>query len=151
MQVKFAKTEQDWRDCFPVMQQLRPQYSLDAFLKQIAVQVDEGYQLAYVTTQTGDLAEQVVAVAGFVISHKLAWGKHMYIDDLVTNEHQRSAGAGKLLLNTLEQYAQEQGCEQLHLDSGVQRFGAHRFYLREGMIISSHHFQLQLGENPSSK
>ena len=28
--------------------------------------------------------------------------------------------------------------------SGVQRFGAHRFYLRHGMNITSHHFQLEL-------
>ncbi len=27
---------------------------------------------------------------------------------------------------------------KLQLDSGVQRFGAHRFYLREGFHISSH-------------
>jgi hypothetical protein len=40
-------------------------------------------------------------------------------------------------------YALEQGCRQLELDSGVQRFGAHRFYLREGFDISSHHFSIE--------
>lgn len=33
---------------------------------------------------------------------------------------------------------------ELHLDSGVQRYGAHRFYLRHGMDITSHHFRLVL-------
>jgi len=31
---------------------------------------------------------------------------------------------------------------QLHLDSGVQRYMAHKFYLREGFIIASHHFSI---------
>ncbi|MGZ5001726.1 MAG: GNAT family N-acetyltransferase, partial [Chthoniobacterales bacterium] len=30
------------------------------------------------------------------------------------------------------------------LDSGVQRFDAHRFYLMKRMKISSHHFSLEL-------
>lgn len=145
MQVKFAQSEQDWRDCFPVMQQLRPQYSLEEFLEQVAVQSKEGYQLAFVMREDSTSVEsKVVAVAGFVIGTKLAWGKHMYIDDLVTDHNQRSTGAGKLLLDTLKQYALEKGCEQLHLDSGVQRFSAHKFYLREGMCIASHHFQIAL-------
>jgi hypothetical protein len=32
------------------------------------------------------------------------------------------------------------------LDSGVQRFGAHRFYLRRRMNITSHHFAIDLRE-----
>jgi hypothetical protein len=34
----------------------------------------------------------------------------------------------------------EPGCGELHLDSGVQRFGAHRVYLKNGFDITSHHF-----------
>jgi hypothetical protein len=44
----------------------------------------------------------------------------------------------------LLQYARSQGCEELHLDSGVQRFGAHRFCLGLRMKISSHHFAIDL-------
>jgi hypothetical protein len=40
--------------------------------------------------------------------------------------------------------ARATGCAKLELDSGVQRFDAHRFYLRKRMIISSHHFSLEL-------
>jgi hypothetical protein len=32
----------------------------------------------------------------------------------------------------------------LHLDSGVRRFDAHRFYLNKRMNISSHHFSMVL-------
>ena len=32
----------------------------------------------------------------------------------------------------------------LDLDSGVQRFPAHRFYLGQGMAITAHHFALDV-------
>jgi hypothetical protein len=36
---------------------------------------------------------------------------------------------------------------RLELDSGVQRFAAHRFYFRERMWISRHHFSLELNDH----
>ena len=36
--------------------------------------------------------------------------------------------------------ARAAGCSVLDLDSGVQRRDAHRFYMREGLTISSFHF-----------
>ena len=36
--------------------------------------------------------------------------------------------------------ARREGCEQLHLDSGVQRYEAHGFYLKNRLHITSHHF-----------
>lgn len=140
MRVKLAQSEHETRRCFPVMQQLRPSFDLMSFLNQVEVQATTGYQLAYVESESAT----VLAVAGFVIGTKLAWGKHLYIDDLVTDADHRSTGAGKVLLDFLLDYASEQGCQQLHLDSGVQRFDAHRFYLREKMHISSHHFHIEL-------
>ncbi len=38
------------------------------------------------------------------------------------------------MISWLKSHARQLGCNQLHLDSGVQRFSAHRFYLREGFI-----------------
>ncbi|MFV8782354.1 GNAT family N-acetyltransferase [Microbulbifer sp. SA54] len=119
--------------------QLRPQYDLDGILAQIHKQQAAGYQLAAVR-ENGKL----LCVAGFVVSEKLAWGKHIYVDDLVSDEQQRSRGAGTLLIRWLAEYAKELGCSQLHLDSGVQRFPAHRFYLREGFDIASHHFSKRI-------
>jgi GNAT superfamily N-acetyltransferase len=102
--------------------------------------MDSGYRLAYV-----EEGSRVAAVAGFRILEGLAWGKFLYVDDLVTDESLRSRGHGRELLRWLADHAREKGCAELHLDSGVQRFGAHRFYLREGMDITSHHFGMKLG------
>jgi hypothetical protein len=48
------------------------------------------------------------------------------------------------LFDWLVDYARTENCKQLTLDSGVQRFAAHRFDLRQRMEITSHHFTLKL-------
>jgi GNAT superfamily N-acetyltransferase len=80
------------------------------------------------------------AVAGWRLGTNLHLGRHLYVEDLVTDPALRSLGHGRALLGHLRELARAQGCAALHLDSGVQRHDAHRFYFREGMHISSHHF-----------
>ena len=137
MQVKLLSEDRELEQIAPVLLELRPQYSQAQLLQQIRKQQADGFQLAWVEEDGA-----VHCVAGFVIAEKLAWQKHLYVDDLVSSEKQRSRGAGKMLMDWLKHYAREQGCQQLHLDSGVQRFAAHRFYLREGFAIASHHFSI---------
>lgn len=137
MKVALASSAQDLKRIAPVLLELRDHYDTDGLLEQIRKQQKDGYQVAYVEADGA-----VLGVAGFVITSKLAWHKHLYVDDLVTAAAQRSRGAGRCLMDWLRQYAIDNGCRQLHLDSGVQRFAAHKFYLREGFEINSHHFAI---------
>ncbi len=147
MQVHIAESAAELKRIAPVLLELRDYFGTESLLKQIELQQREcGYRLAYV-----EEGGAVLAVAGFVITRKLAWRKHLYVDDLVTATANRSRGAGRRLIEWLRCHALEQGCEQLHLDSGVQRFRAHRFYLREGFDINSHHFAItELQQEPPS-
>ena len=138
MEVRLVESNEELERVVPVMLQLRPAFSPDDLLEQMRLQREKGYQVAFVEKDG-----EVLCVAGFVIGRKLAWGRHIYIDDLVTNETRRSSGAGREMIKWLENHARETGCDEIHLDSGVQRFGAHRFYLRQGFRISSHHFSLE--------
>jgi GNAT superfamily N-acetyltransferase len=87
---------------------------------------------------------RVVAVAGYRVSTNLYCNRHLYVDDLVTAEAERSKGHGKVLLAWLREQAVAAGCDVFHLDSGVQRKRAHEFYLREGLELSSYHFSERL-------
>lgn len=141
MRVELATTPEQLHRLAPVLCQLRLHFDVESLVQQIQQQQSEhDYQVATVL----DDDDRVLCVAGFVIQRKLAWGKHLYVDDLVTDEAQRSTGAGAMMIHWLKDLAREQGCEQLHLDSGVQRFGAHRFYLRHGFDINSHHFAISI-------
>lgn len=129
------ESEQEIQSCFVVLSQLREHLKQEIFLDVIQKQFESGYQLV-AAKKDGS----IVAVAGFHIQESLAWGKYLYIEDLVTDKNTRSSGIGKFLLNWLYEKAKENNCQQLHLDSGLQRKDAHRFYEREGMTFSSHHY-----------
>jgi GNAT superfamily N-acetyltransferase len=139
MLIKLTESDSQILDCFPVLVQLRTHLKQENFLEQVHRQQQSGYQFAF-SEQDG----QVLAVAGFCISECLAWGQFLYVYDLVVDETVRSKGYGQSLFEWLVEFARNHNCQQLHLDSGVQRFDAHRFYLQQRMNIASYHFLLNL-------
>jgi GNAT superfamily N-acetyltransferase len=138
--IEIARSIQSITDCFPVMAELRPHLELTNFITQVQRQQQQfNYQLVYLQVD-----QKIQSVTGFRISESLAWGKFLYVDDLVSRSDSRSQGYGSELFNWLIDYARTENCQQLTLDSGVQRFAAHRFYLHQRMEITSHHFTLKL-------
>lgn len=91
--------------------------------------------------------EEVVGVAVYRVYENTFDGVHMYVDDLVTDESQRSSGVGQALMSHLQRIARDAGCESYNLDSGLQRGRAHRFYFREGMVVGAFHFGKSLKQN----
>jgi len=139
MKIALAETEADIARCYPVMVELRPHLSASEFATRVRKQQATGFQLAYL-----EEAGEVRVVAGFRYLETLAWGKILYVDDLVAAPAQRSRGHGGQLFDWLVAQAKQNSCDEFHLDSGVQRFGAHRFYLTRRMDIICHHFALKL-------
>lgn len=137
--IKLAESDEEIARCFLVMRQLREHLIETDFLPQVRRMQAEGYHLAYLED-----AGEVKALGGFRIFEMFARGRFMYVDDLVTNAADRSKGYGDAILDWLTEFAKAQHCEYLNLDSGVHRFGAHRFYLRKRMDIVCHHFSLKL-------
>jgi len=84
---------------------------------------------------------KVVGVAVFRSFENTHAGHKFYVDDLVTDETVRSSGVGHALLVFLERLARDRGCSGLELDSGTHRKRAHKFYFREGLVISSFAFR----------
>jgi GNAT superfamily N-acetyltransferase len=86
----------------------------------------------------------VTAVAAWRVQACTHVGRQVYVDDLVTDAAVRSRGHGELLLQHLRGRAETLGCSVLSLDSGVERYDAHRFYLRQRMAITAHHFTINV-------
>lgn len=127
--------------CHATMSELRPHVSAGEFVARVQSQARAGgYRLVF-----AESAGDVRATAGYRVLECLAWGRVLYVDDLVTRAEDQGGGFGSALFDWLVDEARREGCDQLHLDSGVQRFGAHRFYLGKGMDITSHHFAMRIG------
>jgi|UPI00039BCCF9 GNAT superfamily N-acetyltransferase len=137
--IKTATTDEEIKNCFSVMVQLRPNLSEDSFVNSVRELMGEGYILAYLSD-----ANAIKAVAGFKEQKNLFLGKHLYIEDLVTDENSRSNGYGKQMLEWLANRGKENGCSVIHLDSGVQRHEAHKSYLNQDMKIICYHFLAEL-------
>jgi GNAT superfamily N-acetyltransferase len=144
MPVNHAHSRTEIKRCFPIMVQLRPNLTEPEFIERVTRQSDQyGYRLVYL-----EEAGQIMAVAGFIIREMLPLGRFLYVDDIVTDAAERSKGYGRVLFDWLADYARSNDCAHLHLDSRLDRKEAHRFYLRQGMTISGHHFALKLDESP---
>lgn len=140
MDIRPCQTDAEIRACFPALHELRPHLTENEFVARVKQQMENhGYALVAVTG-----ADQIVAVAGYRVAEYLAWGRVLYVDDLITASGNRKSGCGGALLDWLVARARTLGCAQFHLDSGVQRHDAHRLYLGRKLQITSHHFALTL-------
>ncbi|WP_442887965.1 GNAT family N-acetyltransferase [Congregicoccus parvus] len=131
-----SESDEDILRCFPCMAELRPHLVRESFVARVrAQQAESGYRLAAIAVDGA-----VVCVAGYRCASYLAWGRILYVDDLSTCASARRAGHGGRMLEWLFVEAKRQGCDAVHLDSGVHRHDAHRLYLAKRFDISSHHF-----------
>ena len=144
VEIREITDESGLRQAWPVMQQLRPHLSEQQFIDLVAVMRPESFRLAALFDN-----DNCVAVTGFRIQHYLHRGKNLYVDDLVTDTALHGRGYGKALLDWLKLEAARQGCDNLHLDSGTQRLGAHAFYFAQNMKISSFHFVVDIDKAAS--
>lgn len=137
IEIKLAETPDQVRATHRVMSQLRSHLGEDAYVAQVAVQQREDNYHVVALFDDGVIR----AVAGFRLATGLALGHYLYVDDLVSDAEVRSKGYGAALLAWMSDYGKQHGCTSVHLDSGVQRHDAHRFYLRERMDIVFYHFR----------
>ncbi len=121
-----------------VHRQLRPHLDSD-YPAQMRRIFRDGAHMAVATN-----GERVLGVAIWRCYADTFSGIRFYVDDLVTDEANRSQGVGHMLIDWLETEARRVGAKALVLDSGTHRTDAHRFYFREAFIITSFNFKKQL-------
>lgn len=121
---------------YPAMRQLRPHVAEGDYLGLIREMESQGGRLV-AATEEGN----VLGCAFFRQETRLFTGPMVYVDDLVSDENQRSKGVGHALIEWMSEFCRERGIKNLVLDSGVQRGAAHKFYFREGFTITSFNFK----------
>ena len=97
--VKLAQSDSDIARVYPVMKELRPApQSAAEFLERVhRQQAQSGWRMIYVED-----AGVPVAASGFRISEWLAWGKALYVDDLICLESHRGLGFAEALMRWME-------------------------------------------------
>jgi GNAT superfamily N-acetyltransferase len=140
MKIQPLITPDEIKQAHETIQFLRPALrDVDLFAQNVQKQFNEGYRFIGIEHEG-----KIVACSGFRILNTLAWGKIVYIDDLVTHEAHRGKGYALSLLDYIQKFARENGCGEIHLDSGYMRNTAHKVYLNYGFILATHHFSLKV-------
>ena len=135
--VKEIESDEDILKCREAFLDLRPHIEASAFPTILRSMINDGFKVIFVE-QDG----KAVSVAGFWTGYKLHRGNYIYIDDLNTLPDYRKKGFAAKIMDWIIAHADQNNIDQIHLDSGVLRHDAHRFYLSKKFIISSHHFVL---------
>jgi GNAT superfamily N-acetyltransferase len=142
MTIQTAKTDKDILKCWKALQELRPHLKEDNFITLVREMMAEGYQLAFIEGEDGF----ALSIVGFRYLQFTFNGKHFYIDDLSTLPEARGKGHGGALIEYVCELAKQKGYHSVTLDSGHQRFDAHRLYLNKGFNITSHHFTKKMSD-----
>jgi GNAT superfamily N-acetyltransferase len=132
--VNEAKSGEDIQRCWPVFHELRPHLTEAEYMRRWQAQREEGYRIVFI-----EFDDIVVAAAGFRLMNTMAWGKILYLDDLIALPTQQGRGWGSALLRWLQAEAQARQCDAVHLDTGYHRYAAHKAYLRHGFELNCHH------------
>jgi ribosomal protein S18 acetylase RimI-like enzyme len=139
--IRYVDDEKEAGGCFALMQQLRPHLSgPEEFLARWRHQAADGYRLIALCRNG-----RPAALAGFRVQENLVHGHYLYVDDLVTDETQRSTGLGARLMQCLLAVGRERGCAKLVLDTPLTNVLGHRFYYRQGLLVSALRFNIPLG------
>lgn len=117
-----------------VHRQLRPHLPVDYTAKMIRVLADARMILAIES-------DVVLGLAVYRWHENTYDGLKFYVDDLVIDDERRSHGIGHALVARLEEIARKLDSSGLVLDSGTQRTRAHKFYFREGFVVTSFNFK----------
>jgi GNAT superfamily N-acetyltransferase len=120
-----------------IFRQLRPHLPTDqkAYINQIRDICRTG-PARMIGAINNDEKKEILGLAVYRVTRNIIYSKHIYCDDLVTNENNRSSGVGRCLINYMKNEGKKLGIDPLILDSGCQRGRAHKFYYREGFIIN---------------
>ena len=139
MVIQTANSDEEILKCWDAMRALRPHLIFEEFTLLIHEMQQAGAHLIFIE-ENG----KAVSAAVYRRQYSLFAGRHIYIDDLITLPEGRGKGYGGALLDHVIEIARAEGLNRVTLDSGHQRFDAHRLYLNKGFQISSHHFTRML-------
>ncbi|HIV81710.1 MAG TPA: GNAT family N-acetyltransferase [Candidatus Salinicoccus merdavium] len=122
--IKELQTAEEVQQGYPVMKQLRTHLDEEAYMDLVLeAQVKDRYKIFALFEE-----EKIVAVTGFKPMITLYYGRFVWVCDLVTDSGSRSKGYGKVLLEFVHEWTEENGYDSVALSSGLEKTDAHRFY-----------------------
>src|SRR5579872_7360297 len=87
---------------------------------------------------------KLVAMSNGWITVRIYSGKQLEVDNVIVDPDLRSQGVGKYFFQQIDNWAKENQCNTIELNTFVANSKSHKFYFNEGYKILGFHFQKAL-------
>ena len=121
----------------PLANKLHPEMSAEAVSGHLAEMFKFPTYRCFGLLQNGKL----VAVTNGWITVRFYSGKQLEVDNVIVDPDHRSKGIGQHFFACIDQWARENNCHTIELNTYVQNSKSHKFYFNEGYKILGFHFQ----------
>lgn len=128
-EIKFRRLEtpEEWREAWPLILDLRPEFNETDFLAWREGLLSEGYVL-----WGAEFEGRIVSIAGVTILPHVSRRRDLWLHDMATLPEMRSRGFGRRLIDHLVEFAKRRGCTLVVVHSHPDDHEAHRFYEKKG-------------------
>jgi GNAT superfamily N-acetyltransferase len=138
--IKDLETKNVMMEAFPLIHQMYKKMDYKGFESALDEMIlNNNYKMV-----AGFYDEKMIAISGYWIARMLYCGRYLQASNLVVDENFRGRGAGKKILNYLENKARKLGCDKMVLDSYSENKKSHSLYFREDFYIRGFHFMKDL-------
>lgn len=135
---KILKTE--YLQVLPYLEKLQSQaLSIEALQERLLEMFEQNYE-CFGIYKSGEL----VGVFGLWFMTRHYAGRTCEVDHIYIDENLQGSGVGTQLFQFIEQYAVKKQCETIELNSYVENFRSHKFYMNLGFVIRGYHFLKKL-------
>ncbi len=143
---KIAKNPQEMQLGYPLIGKHYQDFSEEKFLESVEEMISlSNYQMLLVFVKNQEksiLVDQLdlVGVCGFWLARMFYCGKYLQLSNLIVEESLRGSGVGKKIIKYLENFAKQNNCQKIVLDSYTENKKSHSLYYSEGFYIRGFHF-----------
>lgn len=120
----------------PIFSTINPSLSESTLTETIDEMTSQGYQCA-VARHNG----LCIGIIGFWIQTKFYVGRHIEYDNFFVRPNYRGMGAGRRLLEFVNEYAKKQGCIAAELTCDINAHNTKRFWEDQGFLKLGTRFQ----------
>ncbi|MGV6861312.1 MAG: GNAT family N-acetyltransferase [Putridiphycobacter sp.] len=133
-------TQDDIHDISILGQQLNPKLTLEAV---------KAYQTEMFKLPTyycfGILKEgKIIGISSGWLTIRYYSGKQLEVDNVIIDKNVQSKGYGKLFFEYIEEWAKQNDCKTVELNTYLQNSRSHKFYYNLGYSVLGFHFWKQL-------
>ena len=125
---------EEYPQMLPLIKELNPNADEKTLVSRILNLQYDQYKCLAVFDQ-----DEMIAICGMWICHKIYIGLQMEIDNVVVSEKYRSKGIGDQMMDWVNSYAKELGCASIELNTYVTNTRSHKFYMNKGFDIKGYH------------